>query len=275
MSTPATDSFDISTQAIEVIDGLATAVIVLDERLSIRYLNTAAEQLLQVSHARANDKNVDELLPANEELLAEFKRVLSDGTAAVRREVPLRNFAGKALVVDCRVSLLEKETQPGLIVELLDAEPRQRINRETALLTQQSVSRQLTRQLAHEVKNPLGGLRGAAQLLQRQLESAELREYTEVIISETDRLASLVDSLLGPHQAIREQAINIHQLLDQVHKLLAAEAGARISIVQDYDPSLPELRLDADLITQAFLNIGRNAIQLLESGGTLRLRTRA
>ncbi len=121
----------------------------------------------------------------------------------------------------------------------------------------------MIRQLAHEIKNPLGGLRGAAQLLARQLDDASMREYTTVIISEADRLVTLVDTLLGPGHAPRKESINIHELLQHVGHLLAADAPPGVVIDRDYDPSLPPLQLDRNLIIQAMLNLGRNAMQAI------------
>ena len=151
------------------------------------------------------------------------------------------------------------------LIEISDATQHQRITRETALLTQIGGSRLMIRQLAHEIKNPLGGLRGAAQLLARQLSDASMREYTTVIISEADRLVTLVDTLLGPGHAPRKEPINIHELLQHVGHLLAADAPAGVVVDRDYDPSLPPLRLDRNLIIQAMLNLGRNAMQALAS----------
>jgi two-component system nitrogen regulation sensor histidine kinase GlnL len=162
-----------------------------------------------------------------------------------------------------------------VIVELADVTQHQRILRENALLTQLGGSRAMVRQLAHEIKNPLGGLRGAAQLLERQLKDPALHEYTTVIISEADRLAALVDALLGPGQPPRKEPVNIHELVQHVGHLLAAEAPAGVAIERDYDPSLPRLRLDRNQMIQALLNLGRNAIQAVGPRGRIVLRTRA
>ena len=134
--------------------------------------------------------------------------------------------------------------------------------------------RRMIRQLAHEIKNPLGGLRGAAQLLDRQLDSEELREYTSVIISEADRLAGLVDTLLGPGGPPNKQAINLHEPLEYVVRLI--EPGReRISIRRDYDPGLPLFLLDRDQMVQAFLNLLQNASTALDGQGEITVRTRA
>lgn len=133
----------------------------------------------------------------------------------------------------------------------------------------------MIRQLAHEIKNPLGGLRGAAQLLERQLTTDELKEYTEVIISEADRLAGLVDTLLGPGGPPDKRSQNIHEVLEYVVRLLQPELGENIRVHRDYDPGLPRLDLDRDQMVQAFLNLIRNAATALAGQGLITLRSRA
>jgi len=165
---------------------------------------------------------------------------------------------------------------PGaVLVEMSDTTRQARISRENALLAQLGGSRMMARQLAHEIKNPLGGLRGAAQLLERELPDASLREYTRVIIGEADRLRALVDSLLGPARALQREPANLHELLDHVYRLVRAEAPEAIAITRDYDPSLPPLQLDRDQLIQAMLNLARNAVQALGRHGQLTIRTRA
>lgn len=180
----------------------------------------------------------------------------------------------KERVVDCRVSPLEIEPV-ALLVEMTDVTRRNRISRENALLIQHGAGRQMIRQLAHEIKNPLGGIRGAAQLLERQLPDEELKEYTEVVISEADRLAGLVDTLLGPGGPSDKQPLNLHELIEYVVRLVAAEGDMRVAIHRDYDPGLPDIDLDRDQMIQAILNLVRNALVALDGSGTLTLRTRA
>ena len=133
----------------------------------------------------------------------------------------------------------------------------------------------MIRQLAHEIKNPLGGIRGAAQLLEKQLDRKELGEYTDVVISETDRLAGLVDTLLGPGGPPNKQPVNVHELLEYVVRLIEAEDQKRLNFVRDYDPGLPLIDLDHDQMVQGFLNLMRNAVAALEGQGTITLRSRA
>jgi two-component system nitrogen regulation sensor histidine kinase GlnL len=166
-----------------------------------------------------------------------------------------------------------------LLLEIEDITQHRRLTRENALLAQLGGSRLMVRQLAHEIKNPLGGLRGAAQLLERELLDPALREYTRVIISEADRLTNLLDSMLGPGRPPAKQLINVHELLERVYHLLRSEAPDGVAVDRDYDPSLPALTVDPNHIIQAMLNLGRNAIQALSGGNVqsprLILRTRA
>ncbi len=177
-------------------------------------------------------------------------------------------------IVDCRVSPLAG-TSPILLVEMTDVTRRSRITRENALLIQHGAGRKMIRQLAHEIKNPLGGIRGAAQLLERQLEHVELREYTGVVISETDRLAGLVDTLLGPGGPPNKEPVNIHELLEYVIRIIEAEELEQLTMRRDYDPGLPLIDLDRDQMIQALLNLVRNAVHALEGHGNITLRTRA
>jgi len=177
-------------------------------------------------------------------------------------------------IVDCRVSPLNSDAAK-LLVELTDVTRRSKISRENALLIQHGAGRQMIRQLAHEIKNPLGGIRGAAQLLARQLGNDELQEYTDVVISETDRLAGLVDTLLGPGGPPNKRPVNVHELLEYVVRIIEAEDMKSLHIRRDYDPGLPLIDLDRDQMVQAFLNLVRNAATALAGQGTITLRSRA
>lgn len=267
-------------EATRILDGLSTSVLIVDEHHAVAYLNVAAETLFGVSRNQSRGRPLRELIADATALGTMIERAVETWRPYSRRELALRPLAGDGeLIVDCTVAPFEDAAAPGsVIIEISDATQHQRITRETALLTQIDGSRLMIRQLAHEIKNPLGGLRGAAQLLARQLADASMREYTSIIISEADRLVALVDSLLGPGHAPRKEPINIHELLQHVRHLLAADAPS-IAIDRDYDPSLPPLRLDRNLIIQAMLNIGQNALQALAHAhtpnGRLVLRTRA
>jgi two-component system nitrogen regulation sensor histidine kinase GlnL len=264
--------------AEEVLDALNAGVLLLDEDLRVLEANSAAQDLLGVSVNQARGRRLDELLGAPPELWAVLKRALDDAEACAQREVILQPLIGNggARVADVSVTPFDAQTPARrLVVEVSDATQRQRISRETALLAQLGGSRLMLRQLAHEIKNPLGGLRGAAQLLERQLKGESMREYTEVIIGEADRLAALVDSMLGPGRPPQREALNVHELCEHVYHLMRSEAPAAVLIERDYDPSLPGAALDRHQIIQAMLNLGRNAMQAIGARGRIVLRTRA
>ncbi len=277
----AMNSTAISVDAARILDGLSTSVLIVDHAPSILFLNVAAETLLGVSRNQARGRPLAEFLADASMLNGLVERALETWRPFSRRELALRPVNGDSeIIVDCTVAPYEDAQAPhSALVEISDATQHQRITRETALLTQIGGSRLMIRQLAHEIKNPLGGLRGAAQLLARQLADASMREYTSIIISEADRLAALVDALLGPGRAPRKELINVHELLQHVGHLLAADAPPGATIERDYDPSLPPLLMDRNLIIQAMLNLGRNAMQALaqksDAPGRLMLRTRA
>jgi two-component system nitrogen regulation sensor histidine kinase GlnL len=264
--------------AAALLDALATAVVVIDERGRVVQLNIAAEDLLAVSSVAALGKRITDLLVGGDKLESLVVRARVSGEALAQREwelVPAMRGDTRYLV-DCTFTPFNLPGAAGcVLVEIADTTRQARISRENALLAQLGGSRMMARQLAHEIKNPLGGLRGAAQLLERELPDEALREYTRVIIGEADRLRALVDSLLGPPRALNRQSTNIHELLDRVFQLVRAESPAALEIVRDYDPSLPPMELDRDQVIQAMLNLARNAIQALGSHGRLTLRTRA
>ena len=259
-----------------MFEHLNTAVVIIDQSLLIEDLNPAAENLLGISQHRARGQSLLQLLGDDREIQDILMRTLESGvTYANEIRLGRTEIHTDERVIDCRVSLLpEPPERARLLVEMTDVTRRSRISRENALIIQHGAGRQMIRQLAHEIKNPLGGLRGAAQLLERQLDSDELKEYTSVIISEADRLASLVDTLLGPGGPPNKQAVNVHELLEYVVRL--TEPGQeRIKIRRDYDPGLPLFLLDRDQMVQAFLNLLQNASTALAGQGEITLRTRA
>lgn len=247
----------------------------LDRNLLIVALNPSAENILGVSEHRARGEALLKLVDDEPELRDILSRVLATGDHyANELQLAATEVYSDERVVDCRVSPLASN-EAALLVELTDVTRRAKISRENALLIQHGAGRQMIRQLAHEIKNPLGGIRGAAQLLERQLPSAELREYTDVVISETDRLAALVDTLLGPGGPPNKQPHNVHELIEYVIRIIEADDPKSPTIRRDYDPGLPLIDLDRDQMVQALLNLVSNAVTALDGQGTLTLRSRA
>jgi len=258
-----------------VLDSLSSGVVLVDRNLLICDLNPAAENILGISVNRAPGESILKLVGDEEEFNTILLKVLETGDYYANEfRLPPTEIHAKERILDCRVSPIELGNAR-LLVELADVTRRSRISRENALLVQHGAGRQMVRQLAHEIKNPLGGIRGAAQLLERQLLDPELQEYTDVIISETDRLAALVDTLLGPGGPPNKRLVNVHELLEYVIRLVEAEDERQLTLDRDYDPGLPEMALDRDQMVQAFLNLVRNAATALEGHGKITLRTRA
>jgi two-component system nitrogen regulation sensor histidine kinase GlnL len=258
-------------------DLLTTAILVVDERSEVAWLNQAAAALLATSQASARGRRLAALLADATAIDALLARSRESHEPLALRGIPLVPAARADLRYQADVTLtpLLAAMPGGVLVEIADTTQPSRMTRDAALLVQQGGSRAMARQLAHEIKNPLGGLRGAAQLLERELPTEELREYTRVIIGEADRLCALVDSLLGPARPMRRESENVHELIDRVYRLARAEAPAGVVIERDYDPSLPQLSLDRDLLVQAMLNLARNAVQAVGASGRLTLRSRA
>jgi two-component system, NtrC family, nitrogen regulation sensor histidine kinase GlnL len=258
----------------DLLDALTTAVLIVDARGAIHFLNNAAQSLLAVGRAQARGRLLAELVRDAAPLEAVIHRALQQGEPIANREIPMTPVlrSDVQFTVDCTAAPYGEELA---LVEISDTTRQQRITRDNALLTQLGGSRLMARQLAHEIKNPLGGLRGAAQLLERELSDSAQREYTQVIIREADRLRALVDNLLGPHTPPRKETVNLHELTQHVFHLVRSEAPAGIAVLRDYDPSLPPLALDRDQVIQACLNLARNAVQVLGQTGRLTIRTRA
>ena len=252
------------------LDLLATAVVALDAAFVVRYANPAAESLLATGAKSLIGQPFVALFSEQAALadsLQEARRIHWDYAA---QNVTYERVGRESLPLSCTITRIDV---PGhaMLAELRPIEQQLRLAREERLISEQQTNRELIRNLAHEIRNPLGGLRGSAQLLERELDRPELREYTQVIIKEADRLQALMDRMLTPHRAPRIEAVSVHEVLERVRSLVEAEFGTGIE--RDYDPSLPELLGDREQLIQALLNIARNAAQARSS--TILFRTRA
>jgi len=251
------------------LDLLATAVVVLDDDYVVRYANPAAENLLTAGVRSLIGHPFLGFFAERTELeraLDEARVIHWDYSA---RNVTYVRTGREPVPFSCTVTRIDAFGL-GLLAELRPIQEQLRIEREARLESEQQSNRELIRNLAHEIKNPLGGLRGSAQLLERELERPELREYTQVIIKEADRLQLLMDRMLTPHRAPHLEPLGLHEVLERVRSLVRAEFG--IEIVRDYDPSLPELMGDREQLIQAVLNIARNAAQVGAQSVTFRTR---
>ena len=245
-----------------ILDNMVTAAILLDDQLDIIYSNSAADSLLAACDNHVIPRSLERLFGHHPAALQGFRHLLKTGHPFTQREFHL---AGAHLTVDYTVNPIFFSQQPMmLLLEIVQLDRALRMSREEMLISTHMATRMLIKGVAHEVKNPLGGIRGAAQLLARQLDNADLRDYTDVIITETDRLHALVDRMLHPHQPPQIRRCNIHHILEHVLQIIHAEYTPAIRITRDYDVSLPEFNGDADQLIQAFLNIIGNAAQALQ-----------
>lgn len=253
-----------------LLDQLNTAVIVSDDALNLTYLNVAAEMLFSVSHNRVYQTPLMSLWRDEGQAKLVIEQAISDGQPYTTHQAQWHIF-GQTLTVDYTVTPISQ----GILLEIHSLNRLRIMAQENDWLAQQTVSRHVVRGLAHEIKNPLGGIRGAAQLLDRQLKQSALQEYTHVIIQEADRLRNLVDRLIGPKKPTVFKPTNIHEVMERVRSLIYAQYP-HIKLIRDYDPSLPDIYADSEQLIQAILNIAQNAADILQnqSDATITLRTR-
>lgn len=247
-----------------LLDNMHSALILLDHDFNLHYMNAAAESLLEISAQRYEGTHISHIFSEEGEIPEGLEKASQCKQRFTKRETVLRLPTPTEITVDYTVTPLSENSQ-WLLMEILPLDHSIKINQEKMQLSSQAVSRNLIRGLAHEIKNPLGGLRGAAQLLEKQLDDSDLKEYTSIIIHEADRLRNLVDQLLGPNKIPHPERINAHEVLEHVRRLITAETQSGITIHTDYDPSLPDIRGDREQLIQACLNIARNAMQALGS----------
>ena len=259
--------------ASDILENLVSGVLRLGQDGRIRYLNPAAADLFATSPRHASGRHLAELLPLDENLAVFADRARRDGEPLSVAELDLVCGAppGQRRRVACDILPLDDGQ---LQVEIQALDRRQLVAEETGLWRNHQAQRLLFQALAHEVKNPLSGLKGAAQLLAAETTDPAQREYLDIMLRETDRLRDLVDGLLGPARPPRYSRVNIHEVLEHVHGLLQPSQADTLAWRRDYDPSLPPLDADADQLTQVFLNLVGNAIEAVHGKGRIGLRTR-
>lgn len=259
----------------KILEHLNEAVLLFDRQLKLTYINTAGEVLFADSARHLLGNSAMELFKTvDSEQRLDLEQCLSMDESLVDRELTLDIMNQSIIVNFSATPVINDDLVTEIVVELQQLDRHLRISKEEQLLSQQSTVRMLVRGLAHEIKNPLGGLRGAAQLLDLELDDPELKEYTQIIIAESDRLQGLMDKMLGPNKLPNKALLNIHEVVERVRQLVLIEANGKLSVIQDYDPSIPEVFADKNQLIQAVLNIVRNAVQAMEGSGILTLKTR-
>ena len=259
----------------KILEHLNEAILLFDKDLQLTYINPAGEVLFADSAKHLLGNHITKLFKASQTfLLDDMLQRLQLNEPLVDRELILERLNQTVTVNLSATPMFEKNQLSDILIELQQVDRHLRINKEEQLLAQQNTSRLLVRGLAHEIKNPLGGLRGAAQLLDLELVDPELKEYTQIIIAESDRLQDLMDKMLGPNKPAHKSLLNIHEVLERVRQLVSVEANNNIELITDYDPSIPDLYADKNQLIQALLNIVRNAVQAIQSEGEITIKTR-
>lgn len=270
--------------ALSGLDLLATAVMVVDRSGVIRYMNPSAENLFETSSTQASGLVLDQFFSDPAVLVDAIRYARAENCSYFEHDIPLSVDGRGKLHLSCMVTPIDTgggQGDDGALLEFRHIDQQLKVAREERMLDQTQANRELVRNLAHEIKNPLGGIRGAAQLLDHELDRPALHEYTQVIMKEADRLQALMDRLLSPTRLPQPTLVNIHEVLERVRTIIMAEFPQGIVVLRDYDTSLPPVKGDREQLIQAFLNIARNAAQAHHSGGTshavrpeIRMRTR-
>ncbi|QYF94252.1 PAS domain-containing protein [Massilia sp. PAMC28688] len=261
------DTAPLDLAQVAGLDLLASSVLLLGADGLILYANAAAENLLEVSSRALLRQPLASVFANSHELDSLCTQALAHQYADLRQDLTLERNGKAPLHVHSIVSATGDGQDIGLVIELRENVQQLKLDREERILDQSQVNKELVRNLAHEIKNPLGGIRGAAQLLELELPPLHLtalREYTQVIIKEADRLQTLVDRLLAPHRRPHIVGdVNIHEVCERVRSLMLAEFPSGLTIRRDYDASIPEFRGDKEQLIQTVLNIAHNAAQAL------------
>ena len=263
----------------QILEGLTNSVLLLDRSLRVAYINPSGEMLFESSAQRLLGLKIGELINEAPQLKEEIKLAQISGQPFAQRGLELTLFNRRVVTTDFVVTpmidIKEKNSSKRMmLIEMFASHRGDRISRDEHQAVQSNAIRAMIRGLAHEIKNPLGGLRGAAQLLERELHDDELKEFTNIIIGEADRLRNLVNRLLGPNKPTVRRNVNIHEITERVSQLINVDKPPSVELLHDYDPSIPEIEADRDQLIQALLNIAVNAIFAVGERGVITIRTR-
>ena len=264
---------DTAPSAFSGLELLSSAVVLVDDQLVVRYLNPSAENLFATSSRKIVGYSLRRLLGDPAGLESALNNVLRDNWSYTGHNLKVLRAGMETLHLDCTVTPVEV-VDARLLLEFRPMDAQLKVAREEQLAHQQQANRELVRNLAHEIKNPLGGIRGSAQLLERELDDTQLREYTQVIIAEADRLQELMSRLLTSHRMMQPTQLNLHDVIERVRRLILAEFPS-IEVRRDNDTSLPSVTGDREQLIQAILNVARNAAQAMQGCGEIVMRTRA
>ena len=277
------DSYSISEVPVSIerirkvpgiLQNLGTAIVICDDRLNIVLLNPSAQSLLDVSEKQVLGESILTYF-RSEETETFLNRSIDELRSTTLRHTEFLDSNRRIKLVDCILTPSSIKGSLHLILEINEVSGVVRQLLENSAVTGENANTAVLRSAAHEIKNPLGGLRGAAQLLEQELnDQHELKDYTNIIIREADRLCGLIDDMSGTQVPLRLSQFNIHKVLEYVRTLILAEQPEGLNVIRDYDPSLPDIEGDQEQLIQVFINIMRNAMEAFDEIGTLTIRTR-
>jgi len=258
----------------EILRQLKAAVLVVNHDLEVSYCNSAAEELFRLSRRQLQSTSLKEVILDGDLMHDSIIEALTKSENYQQRDARLLIAGQDWVTADLDISRLELGQESAILIEIRSDDRNHSIGLDSNEYSQHLAANTLIRGLGHEIKNPLGGLRGAAQLLTMELGDDSLKEYTSVIIKEADRLSALVDRMMAPHKQGQAKLINVHEPLEEAITLVTMEVGDSVQFIRNYDPSIPELMLFSDGIQQAFLNLIQNAVQAMDGSGSIELETR-
>tara|TARA_B100001057_G_scaffold281478_1_gene281825 strand:- start:243 stop:1346 length:1104 start_codon:yes stop_codon:yes gene_type:complete len=243
-----------------LLSELNTGIIILDASLKVKFINPSALTILDTTEKTSIGQKIDRLFYEEPESFEDFQESLDQKRSFTKTDAVLNLKKGSTVLCTYIVHPLNEGEETGLLLEIINKEASSELIERYRMKANQQISQDFVRGLAHEIKNPLSGIRGSAQLLSNKLEKRDLKEYTDIVIKQTDRLTALVDNILGPNKKPDFQYQNIHYPIENVIKLIENESGYKnIKIVKDFDPSIPDLFIDSYLIENSILNLIKNA----------------
>ena len=265
----------LEERAVRIFDHLATAVLLFDEKLHLVSINSAGENLLSLSSKRLLGKTSEEVWPNTSFFTDAIKNAFQFANTRIERGIEMQLLNQNTIKVDCIFTpLLIDDLTKEILVELVSADAFVRVMQEFNQETVQKAAKESVQGMAHEIKNPLGGIRGAAQLMEKELDDKSLLEYTKIIINESDRLRNFVDRMMAANTHPVKSETNIHEIVEYVVSIISAESSRNLNIQKDYDPSIPSIFADREQLIQAVLNLLRNAVQATKEDESILIRTR-
>ena len=259
---------------LSILDNIKTAVLITNRYMDITYMNAASENLFLRSKSSMINTKLNAIFAVrNNLIIGQIYDAITLNQPSASRDVEISLTNKQKYLLDCIVSIIFLKKEKHILVEI-NADERQKNYMDTIELHDtNTATKMITKTIAHEIKNPLGGIRGAAQLLEPEL-NKDQKEYTNIIISEADRLKKYVDQMLGPIKEPKKESINLHYMTDHVISLISSERKLNIEFIKDYDPSIPEVTVDKDMIIQSLLNLVKNAVEATSSYGKIIVKTR-